>query len=1266
MPRPSDKTTVGHEGPALGLPPPPKDTWSELDSVERPPVSADQQIGRFRVVRKLGAGGMGVVFEAIDPERGARVALKTLRSVEPRAAQRFKNEFRSLADLSHPNVIELYELFATDDRLFFTMQLVHGVDLLHWVHAPGSHTGWSTDGGDSVRTPDYGRLGDALRQIVLGVDAIHQHGKLHRDLKPANVLVREDGSVVVLDFGLVRDAADNVGDGLTVSGTILGTPAFMSPEQADGKALTPASDWYAVGVMLYQALTGKLPHHDKETSISVLVAKTTQEAPDPRKLVPSTPPELADLCMGLLALDPAKRPNAAAILEALPEGTEPHSPARSATMHPFLARDAALSTLHGAYNAASLGRTVVTLVQGPSGIGKSALVAHFLESLRRRDGEGVVVLRGRCYERESVPYKAIDPVIDHLTRYLRRLEPAAAAALLPREIHALTRLFPALLDVQAIDRAPRRVPTDDQELRQRAFGALQELLGRITDRRPLALYVDDLQWTDDDSVALLLHLLRPPDSPHLLLVASFREEDARDGSSPALMRLLEGLGRARPKIDIRRISLGPLPAQHTALLARTLLHEHGMDPDIAERIAKESEGNPLLTAELVRHLASAKASGKDATVESPRLTEVLAERIEGLPEPAQRLLEVVAIAGRRLPQVVAITAAETKSEEADPVGRLRAEHFVRTVGPSSARRIETYHDRVRQAAVERMPEANRRSTHRRLAQALQEQGDADPEHLLEHYRAAGDEDRAGKFALIAAERAADQLAFDRAAARFELALSLEAGDKAKLEARLAEALANAGRGREAADAYLRAADLEDGAVRTDLERRAAMLMLEGGHSEEGRAVLARVLAAHRLPLPKSRGAVLAALLLRRAKLKIRGLGWQEDHDVDDKTLARIDACWSACRGLTITDIIAGGYFQAEHLLLALDSGDPPRVAIALAEEARSASYFGDRGLARARALLGEVQTLAQRIDTPEARANALAAEGLVLLMSAQWKDSLARNREAEALLRDECTGKHQELFDAMAGEAAAMYAMGELPALESLCTKTAAEATRRNNVYHELMARLFTALPVALTNDEADEAEKILDAAEVLSRERGIQVAGIQIQNARTAVAIYRGQASRVWDSQATKFAAMRTNPLMRASFPRTEVWSWHGRLALAAAEEDEGRRSALLAESQKLAKALRRHQFPTASPMGALLRAGIEHLRGRSERAEGELRAAADRFESLDMTVWAAAARRQLGTLLGGDRGYIMRERAERSLEGAGVKDLDAFCRVWVPGFPA
>ena len=266
MPRPSDKTTVGHEGPALGLPEPPKDTWSELDSVERPPVSADQQIGRFRIVRKLGAGGMGVVFEAVDPERGARVALKTLRSVEPRAAQRFKNEFRSLADLSHPNVIELYELFATDDRLFFSMQLVHGVDLLHWVHAPGSHTVWSTDGGDSPPIPDYGRLGEALRQVVLGVDAIHQHGKLHRDLKPANVLVREDGTVVVLDFGLVRDAG-NDGDGLTVSGTILGTPAFMSPEQADGKSLTPASDWYAVGVMLYLALTGRLPHHDMETGV---------------------------------------------------------------------------------------------------------------------------------------------------------------------------------------------------------------------------------------------------------------------------------------------------------------------------------------------------------------------------------------------------------------------------------------------------------------------------------------------------------------------------------------------------------------------------------------------------------------------------------------------------------------------------------------------------------------------------------------------------------------------------------------------------------------------------------------------------------------------------------------------------------------------------------------------------------------------------------------------------------------------------------------
>jgi serine/threonine protein kinase len=244
---------------------------------------------RFAVLRCLGAGGMGAVYEAFDRERSEKVALKTLRRLDPGLLYRLKTEFRALQDLHHPNLVHLGELIEAAGQWFFTMELIEGVDFVTYVRSPPAERADSYPtmadiprarrvvedantvdvGGPAIalalatpslsRTPtpvpnvvlpagrfDEPRLRAALRGMAEGLLAIHRGGLVHRDVKPSNVLVTREGRVVLLDFGLVYDAdADASRDD-----HLVGTPAYMAPEQVTGGNASEASDWYAVGVTL--------------------------------------------------------------------------------------------------------------------------------------------------------------------------------------------------------------------------------------------------------------------------------------------------------------------------------------------------------------------------------------------------------------------------------------------------------------------------------------------------------------------------------------------------------------------------------------------------------------------------------------------------------------------------------------------------------------------------------------------------------------------------------------------------------------------------------------------------------------------------------------------------------------------------------------------------------------------------------------------------------------------------------------------------------
>ena len=331
---------------------------------------------RFDIRRRIGAGGMGEVFEAVDRDRGERVALKTLARADGETIARFKREFRALQSTVHPNLVGLRELGRHGDDWFFTMELIVGRHLLEHV------------GPRDAR--DLDKLRDGLRQLVAGLRALHVAGLVHRDVKPSNVMVDDAGRAVLLDFGLVTDLDPSR---QSQAGGPIGTVEYMAPEQAAGRPVGEAADWYAMGVILYEVLTGRVPHQGHV--LQILVDKQGVEPPPPEELAPGAPADLARLCKELLRIEPAARPDGEEIARRLGMvDAASRPPATGSQRTEFVGRERELAELLGAAERAR-DRPVVHLVVGESGIGKSALVARFARELAERV-PGALHLAGRC------------------------------------------------------------------------------------------------------------------------------------------------------------------------------------------------------------------------------------------------------------------------------------------------------------------------------------------------------------------------------------------------------------------------------------------------------------------------------------------------------------------------------------------------------------------------------------------------------------------------------------------------------------------------------------------------------------------------------------------------------------------------------------------------------------------------------------------------------------------------------------------------------
>ena len=1237
--------------------------------------------GRFSIQRRLGQGGFGTVYQAYDRKRDEQVAIKMLHRVDPSALLRFKQEFRALADVRNPNLVRLGELIAHGDEWFFTMELIDGSDLLTWVFGGEPPPTGTEPAGAMVTSPppdretspvdvtlagilaseptrrrfDEGRLRDGFSQLAEAVSALHALGMVHRDLKPSNVLVSRTGRLVVLDFGLIAHlGAASAYESLN----IVGTPAYMSPEQGDAATVTTASDWYSVGVMLFEALTGRLPF--RGPTQQVMLERRSSDAPRPRQLAPDVPADLDELCDELLRRNPAARPPGDEILRRLRRtAAPPPAPARPGA--PFVGREGELGRLRESLAEVAKGSAATVFVSGRSGMGKSALAAHFLAEVGEND-RNALVFTARCYERESVPYKALDGVVDGIGRYLGRLGSAEAGRFLPRDWLALTRLFPVLSEVGVATAGRRALVeiSDPVELRRRGFAALRELLARLADHRTVVIFIDDLQWGDRDSGLLLRELIRPPDAPSLLLLACYRVEDTERS---AILRLLGEDPDLGP--GVRRFEVGALSRAEARELALKLLGgDDAGRTALADQIAGESGGSPFFVDELA-HPGGAERGPAASPV---ALETAIQERLATLPAEPRRLLRAVAVAGRPVDLRVANLAAWLDPKDSATVETLLAGRWIRKCALEDREAFETFHDRIRETVVASLSEPELAACHRHLAFAWESAPTADAETLAEHYLNAGADEIAGRYALRAAEQAAAALAFDRAARLYQMSLEVWKGDphgRSSLRAKLAAALANAGRGAEAGRAYLAAAEGDrDGAL--ELRRRAAEQFLIGGHIGEGLQALESVLGTVGMRLARSPQRALAGLLVRRLQLALRGLRFRERSadQAPPELLTRTDVCWSVGIGLGMVEVVRSAHFQARCLLLALESGEPSRVARALLMEMGFSSTGGGRTRRRTAALRERCRALVEGRGDAYLHGLLAVQEGISASMAGEFPDSLAACRRGEAILRERCTGVTWELDTAHLYQLHALANTGAWRELAGRVGPLRADAGERGDLYLATYILSRNAYLVHLAAGDAvgaeEEQERSLDGW----RQRSFQVQHYWDWFARGEIDLYAGRPERAWQRLAAQWSAFRRSLLPRVQAVKIEALYLRARTALALAAGSGPREArALIAAAERDARALAAERMPWGDGQAALARAGVAVARGDRERACALAAAAETGLSGVGMAHLAAAARWRRGTLVAGEEGGTLVADARERLARLGATDPERMVGMLAPG---
>ena len=732
-------------------------------AVELPPLPAAFVSGRYQVQDLLGEGARKVVYRAHDTrlDRDVAFALIKTAGLDADGRARIQREAAALGRLGgHPHIVTVFDVGEDiDQQPFIVSELMAGGAVEAMI-----------DAAEAGRLP----IAEAVDIGLAAAQALsHAHGQglVHRDVKPANLWRTDAGAVKLGDFGLALSPAETR---MTTEGTVLGTVAYMAPEQALGRETGPPADLYALGCVLYECVTGAPPFPgDDAVAVITQHLSATPVAPTLRRS--DCPPALGALILGLLEKEVPNRPASAAEVVTALQAIDLSAPvAALAAGNPldrlsrgvFVGRDAELAKLRAAFDEARSGHGGLVMLVGEPGIGKTRTTQE-LETWATI--HGAQTLWGRAYEEAGIPpywpWLQIGRTWGSSVSTDRRDQVGA---------EELVRIFPELLPPGTTAPEP---PRDPETAQFQLFDAYTRFMTSVAGDAPLVIVLDDLHWADKPSLLLLQHLARELARLPILIVGTYRDTDLV--RTHPLSNTLAALNRDP---GFERITMRGLTRAECAAYIQGVANVDA-SPAVLSRIVEETEGNPFFLSEVV-NLMTAEGTLDSASISEigipDGVREALGRRLDQLSEEANALLQVAAVVGREFPYDT-LTALGDRDD--DTLLRLLEEGLAARVIEEMERpgRYRFTHALMQETLLGELSTTRRIRLHGRIGEALERRwGDRAEErasrlagHFVESATLTADHTaKAIRYSLRAADQAEAQSAWGTAIRQYESAATL--------------------------------------------------------------------------------------------------------------------------------------------------------------------------------------------------------------------------------------------------------------------------------------------------------------------------------------------------------------------------------------------------------------------------------------------------------------------------------------------------------------